>query len=113
MNMAYSVMVWLVNPGEQAHQEEELAQSADRVQNPGAASGVNEPPAFTRLVYGVYEDQQEAERALGEISDNLQQNQPLRVEMHGNRIFLVPADRVHYVVCSEVVRPRDRERFTS
>jgi hypothetical protein len=113
MNMAYSVMVWLVNPGEQAHQQEALAQSADRVQNPGAASGVNEPPAFTRLVYGVYEDPQEAERALGEISDNLQHNQPLRFEMHGNRIFLVPADRVHYVVCSEVVRPRDRERFAS
>jgi hypothetical protein len=111
--MAYSVMVWLVNPGEQAHQEEEIARSADRVQNPGAASGVNEPPAFTRLVYGVYEDAQEAEHALGEISDNLQQNQPLRLEMHGNRIFLVPANRVHYVVCDEVVRPRDRGRSAS
>jgi hypothetical protein len=111
--MAYSVMVWLVNPGEQSHQEEELAQSADRAQNPGAASGVNEPPAFTRLVYGVYEDTQEAEGALRDISDNLQRNQPLRFEMHGHRIFLVPANRVHYVVCAEVVRPRDRERFAS
>jgi hypothetical protein len=111
--MAYSVMVWLVNPGEQAHEEEEIAQSADRVQNPGAASGVNEPPAFTRLVYGVYEDSQEAERALVEISSNLQSNEPLRFEMHGNRIFLVPANRVHYVVCDEVTRPRDRERSAS
>ena len=106
--MAYSVMVWLVNPGEQAHEEEELARSADRVQNPGAASGVNEPPAFTRLIYGLYEDSQEAEGVLGEITEHLQENRPLRLEMHGNRIFVVPAQRVHYVVCSEVERPRDR-----
>jgi hypothetical protein len=111
--MAYSVMVWLVDPGKQAHQEEELARSADRVQNPGAASGVNEPPAFTRLVYGVYEDSGEAEHALGEISENLQHNRPLRLDMHGNRSFLVPANRVHYVVCDEVTRPRDRERSAS
>jgi hypothetical protein len=112
-HMAYSVMVWLVDPGEQAHQEEELARSADRIQNPGAASGVNEPPAFTRLVYGVYEDSGEAENALGEISENLQHNRPLRLDMHGNRSFLVPANRVHYVVCDEVTRPRDRERSAS
>jgi hypothetical protein len=111
--MAYSVMVWLVPPGDQAHQEEEIAQSSDRVQNPGAASGVNEPPAFTRLVYGVYEDAQQAEHALGEISDNLRQNRPLRFDMHGNRSFLVPVNRVHYVVCDEVTRPRDRERSAS
>jgi hypothetical protein len=111
--MAYSVMVWLVNPGEQAHQEEELAQSADRVQNPGAASGVNEPPAVTRLVYGVYEDPQKAEHALGEISENLQHNRPLRFDMHGNRSFLVPANRVHYVICDEVVRPKDQGHAAS
>ena len=111
--MAYSVMVRLADPGEQAHQEEELAQSTDRAQNPGAASGVNEPPAFTRLVYGAYEDPQEAERTLGEISDHLQHNRPLRLEMHGNRIVLGPADRVHYVVCREVKRPRDKDSFAS
>jgi septal ring-binding cell division protein DamX len=31
-----------------------------RSQAPGAASGVNEPPAFTRMVYGVYESLDEA-----------------------------------------------------
>jgi hypothetical protein len=30
------------------------------------------------------------------------------VNMHGNRVFLVPADRVHYVVCDEVERPMDQ-----
>jgi hypothetical protein len=29
--------------------------------------------------------------------------------MHGTRIFLVPADRVHYVVCDEVERPMNRQ----
>jgi hypothetical protein len=26
---------------------------------------------------------------------------------HANRIFLIPAYRVHYVVCAEVERPMD------
>jgi hypothetical protein len=30
------------------------------------------------------------------------------VNMHGNRVFLVPADRVHYVGCDEVERPMDQ-----
>jgi hypothetical protein len=34
MSVAYSMMVWLIAPGKQAHQEEELAQSADRTKNP-------------------------------------------------------------------------------
>jgi hypothetical protein len=107
--MAYSVMVWMVNPGEQAHEDEALERSeAGRNDAPGAAAGVNEPPAFTRLVYGVYETQEEAEQALGDISVTLQQNAPLRITMHGNRMFLVPASRVHYVVCDEVERPIDR-----
>jgi hypothetical protein len=47
--MAYSVMVWLVNPGEQAHEAEEVAISTvKREQAPGAATGVNMPPTFTR-----------------------------------------------------------------
>jgi hypothetical protein len=61
------------------------------------------------MVYGVYESQEDAENALAEISNNLQQNAPLRMRMHGNRIFLVPADRVHYVVCDEVERPMDEQ----
>jgi hypothetical protein len=108
--MAYSVMVWLVEPGQQTYEEEAIARSADRAQNPGAASGVNEPPAFTRLVYGVYEGRQQADQALAEISGNLQRNEPLRLEMHGDRTFLVPPHRVHYVVCDEVQRPRDRNQ---
>jgi nucleotide-binding universal stress UspA family protein len=54
--VAYSVMVWLVDPGEQAHQREAMQRTTTgRSQAPGAASGVYEPPAFTRMVYGVYE----------------------------------------------------------
>jgi hypothetical protein len=48
-----------------------------RSQAPGAASGVNEPPAFTRMVYGVYESLDEAKWALSEISKKLQVNEPL------------------------------------
>ena len=111
--MAYSVMVWLVNPGEQAHQEQAMQRTTgSRAQAPGAASGVNEPPAFTRMVYGVYEDEDEAEQALGDISLTLRQNAPLRITSgaeHANRIFLIPAYRVHYVVCEYVERPMDRK----
>jgi hypothetical protein len=43
--MAFSVMVWLVEPGEQAHQEEAMQRTTTgRANAPGAASGVNEPP---------------------------------------------------------------------
>ncbi|BBL81011.1 hypothetical protein Rxycam_02537 [Rubrobacter xylanophilus DSM 9941] len=107
--MAYSVMIWLTDPGPQAREEEALARSeAARETAPGAAAGVNEPPAFTRLVYGVYDDEAGAEEALATISDALQRNAPLRLRMRGNRSFLVPAGRVHYVVCDEVERPADR-----
>ena len=106
--MAYSVMVWLVDPGKYPQQEqEEVRATAGRESAPGAATGVNIGYAIPRMVYGVYESQDDAEKALAEISNNLQQNAPLRMNMHGNRIFLVPADRVHYVVCDEVQRPMD------
>jgi hypothetical protein len=106
--MAYSVMVWLVNPGEQTYEEDEVARaSVGRDEAPGAATGVNMGPAFTRMVYGVYESQDEAEQALGDITVTLQQNAPLRMSMRGDRVFLVPANRVHYVVCDEVSRPMD------
>ena len=110
--MAYSVIAWLVDPGEQAHQAEAMQRTTTgRSEAPGAASGVNEPPAFTRMVYGVYESLDEAKQALSEISNKLQENEPLEVTSgaeHANRIFLIPAFRVHYVVCDEVERPRDR-----
>jgi hypothetical protein len=111
-SVAYSVMVWLVDPGEQAHQEEAMHRTTSgRAQAPGAASGVNEPPAFTRMVYGVYESLDEAKTALSEISKKLRENEPLEIISgveHANRIFLIPAYRVHYVVCDDVERPVDR-----
>ena len=110
-SVAYSVMVWLVDPGEQAYQQEAMQRTTTgRAQAPGAASGVNEPPAFTRLVYGVYESLDEAKHALAEISTKLQQNEPLEITSgpeHASRIFLIPAYRVHYVVCDDVERPMD------
>ena len=110
--MAYSVMVWLVAPGEQAHQSEAMQRTTTgRSQAPGAASGVNEPPAFTRMLYGVYESLEEAKKALSEISNTLRENEPLQITsapQHANRIFLIPPYRVHYVVCDYVERPMDR-----
>jgi hypothetical protein len=110
--VAYSVMVWLVDPGEQAHQIEAMQRTTTgRSKAPGAASGVNEPPAFTRMVYGVYESLDEAKKALSEISNKLRENEPLEITSgveHANRISLIPAHRVHYVVCAEVERPMDR-----
>ncbi len=107
--MAYSVMVWLVNPGEYPQQEgEEDWASAGRDEAPGAATGANVGYALPRMRYGVYESQEEAEGALQEISDHLQQNRPLRISSRASRVWLLPADRVHYVVCEEVTRPKDR-----
>jgi hypothetical protein len=109
--MAYSIMVWLVDPGKHRYQEEEEAiASSGRDRAPGAATGANIGAALPRLVYGVYESQDVAESTLTEISNNLQQNAPLRMNMHGNRVFLVPAERVHYIVYDEVERPKDREQ---
>src|SRR5918993_4543503 len=113
-SVAYSVMLWLVAPGEQAHQSEAMQRTTTgRSQAPGAASGVNEPPAFSRMVYGVYESLDEAEKALSEISNKLRENEPLEITSapeHANRIFLIPAYRVHYVVCDDVQRPMDNRR---
>jgi hypothetical protein len=110
--VAYSIMVWLVDPGEQAHQAEAVERTTTgRDRAPGAASGVNEPPAFTRIVYGIYDSLEEAKEALSEISNTMRQNEPLQIVSgpeHANRIFLIPAYRVHYVVCAEVERPKDR-----
>jgi hypothetical protein len=43
-------------------------------------------------------------------SNKLRENEPLEITSgaeHANRIFLIPAYRVHYVVCAEVERPMD------
>jgi len=108
--MAYSVMVWLVNPGEHPQQEEEQVRVTDGGESaPGAHTGANMGLALPRMVYGVYDSEGEAEGALKEISNNLQQNIPLRIDAHSHRIFLIPADRVHYVACEEVTRPQDEQ----
>lgn len=108
--MAYSVMVWLVNPGEYPQQErEEEWAAAGRDKAPGASTGSNIGHALPRMVYGVYEEQGEAEAALEEISTRLQQNAPLRISAQASRQWLLPADRVHYVVCEYVERPKDKK----
>jgi hypothetical protein len=63
------------------------------------------------MLYGVYESLDEAKDALSEISNKLRHNEPLEItsgQEHANRIFLIPAYRVHYVVCDDVERPMDR-----
>jgi hypothetical protein len=107
--MAFSVMVWLVDPGEYPQQEaEEEWAEAGRDEAPRADTGAFVGYPLPRMVYGVYESESEAEQALDEISDSLQRNAPLRISTHSHRVWLVPADRVHYVVCEEVQRPKDR-----
>ena len=107
--MAYSVLVWLVNPGDYAQEErEEEWASAGSDKVPGAHTGSNVGHALPRMRYGVYESQEDAEGALQEISEKLQQNQPLRITSQATRQWLIPAERVHYVVCEEVTRPKDR-----
>jgi len=108
--MAYSVIVWLVNPGEypQEGREEEWA-AAGRDEAPGASTGSNVGHALPRMRYGVYESEGDAESALEEISQKLQQNAPLRISSQASRQWLIPADRVHYVVCEYVERPKDRQ----
>jgi len=60
--MAYSVIVWLVDPGKhpQQDEEEELAR-AGRDEAPGASTGANVGYTLPRMRYGVYENQQDAE----------------------------------------------------
>jgi hypothetical protein len=63
-NMAYNVMIWLVNPGSYPQQDDEevrLDEAPDTM--PGAHSGANIGHALPRMVYGVYESQGEAEGA--------------------------------------------------
>ncbi|CAN5537515.1 hypothetical protein BH24ACT21_BH24ACT21_06410 [soil metagenome] len=105
--MAYSVMVWLVNPGEYPQQELEEARAADPEGASGASTGSNMGYALPRMSYGVYENREEAEQALFKISNSLQGNEPLRIPAQSGRVWLVPANRVHYVACEEVERPKD------
>jgi hypothetical protein len=107
--MAYSMIAWLVDPGKhpQQDEEEEWAQ-AGRDDARGAATGANLGYTLPRMRYGANESQDEADRALSDISESLQQNRPLRITFQASRQWLLPAGRVHYVVCEEVQRPKDQ-----
>jgi hypothetical protein len=107
--MAYSVIVWLVDPGKHPQQDREETWAAEgREDAPGAATGANLGYTLPRMRYGVYESQDEAEQALDGISESLQQKRPIRITSQASRVWLIPADRVHYVVCEEVERPKDQ-----
>lgn len=107
--MAYTVMLWLVNPGEQINEDgaDALTHGPHRRALPGAMSGITEPPAATRLVYGVYPTQDEAAEALEALGDTLAQGRPVLVTLRGGHVFLVPPARVHYAAMAEVTRPKD------
>ncbi len=105
--MGYTVMLWLVNPGEQSHEAEGLEHTAGeaRSEHPGAMSGVNAPPAVTRLVFGHYAGEAEAHKALEGIEAALSENRALHVHHANGHHFVIPAARVHYAVMAEVPRP--------
>jgi hypothetical protein len=109
--MPYTVMIWLVDREHSPSAIESRENRHDPSLNPGAAAGVTAPPAFDRLNYGFYETADEATRALDELAGSLERNGPVRVESE-KRTFLIPASRVHYAVCEEVIRPRDEARAT-
>jgi len=68
--MAYSVIVWLVDPGKHPQQdEEEVWAQAGRDEAPGAATGSNLGYTLPRMRYGVYENQDDAEQALSELGE--------------------------------------------
>lgn len=104
--MPYSVMIWLVDREHVPHGPETRESRHDSSLTPGAAAGVTAPPAFDRLNYGFYETEKEAEAALKDLSRGLEKNAPVEVRS-GSRTFLIPASRVHYAVCEEVIRPKD------
>lgn len=109
--MPYTVMIWLVDREHSPSALETRENRHDSSLTPGAAAGVTAPPAFDRLNYGFYETEDEATRALEELASGLERNAPVRVESE-KRTFLIPASRVHYAVCEEVVRPKDEARAT-
>src|SRR5512134_1972955 len=109
--MPYSVMIWLVDRHHALEGLQGREKRHDPALTPGASSGVTAPPTFDRLNYGFYETEDEAARALEEIAGTLERNAPVRVESE-KRTFLIPASRVHYAVCEEVIRPKDEARAT-
>lgn len=109
--MPYTVMIWLVDREHSLSTIESRENRHDPNLTPGAAAGVTAPPTFDRLNYGFYETEEKASQALEELAGTLQRNGPVRVQ-HEKRTFLIPASRVHYAVCEEVIRPKDEARAT-
>ena len=109
--MPYTLMIWLVDREHTPSAIETRENRYDSYLTPGAAAGVTAPPAFDRLNYGFYETAEEASQALEELAGTLQSNAPVRVQ-NEKRTFLVPASRVHYAVCEEVMRPKDEAHAT-
>jgi hypothetical protein len=105
--MPYTTIVWLTNAADLTYQEEYDQRQMNEDHPKGGNSGVTIPPLLNRFLYGLYNTQEEAQSALQEIQGNLQQNAPLQITQRSGEIFLVPANRVHYVVCAEVSRPKD------
>ncbi|MDX1643032.1 MAG: hypothetical protein R3244_01600 [Thermoanaerobaculia bacterium] len=99
--MPYSVMIWLVDA------ENGNSTEADSGRDNDGQAGVTAPPRFSHLAYGLYDDRQELREALARLTNELGEKGVVRVE-HGSRTFLVPTERVHYVVAEEVERPVDR-----
>jgi len=104
-------MIWLVDREHSLSALEARENRHNPELTPGAAAGVTAPPAFDRLNYGFYETEDEATRALEQLSSTLERNAPVRVQSD-KRTFLIPASRVHYAVCEEVIRPKDEARAT-
>lgn len=109
--MPYTVMIWLVDREHSLSAIESRENRHNLALTPGASSGVTAGPAFDRLNYGFYETEDEANRALDELASGLERNAPVRVESE-KRTFLIPANRVHYAVCEEVIRPKDEAHAT-
>jgi len=109
--MPYTVMIWLVDREHSPKDVESRDHRHDPSLTPGASSGVTAGPAFDRLNYGFYETEDEANQALEELASGLERNAPVRVESE-KRTFLIPASRVHYAVCEEVIRPKDEAHAT-
>jgi len=109
--MPYTVMIWLVDREHSLTATEARESRHDPNLTPGASAGVTAPPTFDRLNYGFYETEDEAARALEELAGTLGRNAPVRVQSE-KRTFLIPASRVHYAVCEEVIRPKDEARAT-
>lgn len=111
--MPYSVLIWLNDgglPTSGADATEMTGGLLEDQQRRGAglASGVLSDPPLDRLVYGFYEEQEEADAALELLASTLREQGPIRVSRRDDRHFLIPTASVRYVAYECVERPCDR-----